>query len=137
MHRDKKGGEEWKNKLDREQYRVLRQGGTEMPGTGKYYNFYEEGKYVCAGCGHTLFSSETKYVSGSGWPSFYDVIHEDSVELLEDRTHGMIRTEVKCANCGGHLGHVFPDGPEPTHKRYCINSASMAFIPKPCQGCKP
>ena len=128
MYNIKKTDKEWQSDLSAEEYRILRQCGTELPGTGKYYNFYEEGKYVCAGCGFELFSSDTKYSSGSGWPSFFDVLADTSVILLEDTSHGMIRTEVKCARCGGHLGHVFPDGPAPTHKRYCINSSSMRFV---------
>lgn len=126
----KKTEKEWQSQLSTEEYRVLRQCGTELPGTGKYYNFYEEGTYVCAGCGSELFSSDTKYSSGSGWPSFFDVISASGVTLSEDTSHGMIRSEVRCAQCGGHLGHVFPDGPPPTQKRYCINSVSIKFIPK-------
>ncbi|MBN1952307.1 MAG: peptide-methionine (R)-S-oxide reductase MsrB [Bacteroidales bacterium] len=120
---------EWQKELNAESYKVLRQCGTEYPGTGKYYDFYEEGSYHCAGCGSVLFSSDTKYHSGSGWPSFYDVISGDQVILEEDTSLGMVRTEVKCATCGGHLGHVFSDGPKPTQLRYCINSASLKFMP--------
>jgi len=123
-----KNDNEWKGQLDSEEYRVLRQCGTEMPGTGKYYNFYEQGNYICAACGLILFDSGTKYSSGSGWPSFYDVFSSSNVVLLEDKSLNMKRTEVKCAGCGSHLGHVFPDGPKPTGLRYCINSVSMKFI---------
>lgn len=125
-----KSENEWQKELSDESYRVLRQCGTEHPGTGKYYNFYEDGTYHCAGCGAELFGSETKYSSGSGWPSFFDVLDKDKVTLIEDNSLGMTRTEVKCANCGGHLGHVFPDGPKPTKLRYCINSAAMEFVPE-------
>ena len=126
----KKTDKEWQRELNPEEYRVLRQCGTESPGTGKYYDFYKTGNYVCAGCGSVLFSSDTKYSSGSGWPSFFDVISGSCVTLSDDTSHGMLRTEVRCSQCGGHLGHVFPDGPPPTYKRYCINSVSMKFVPK-------
>jgi peptide-methionine (R)-S-oxide reductase len=123
----KKSDAEWKMELSPEQYQVLRQCGTELPGTGKYDNFYKEGLYKCAACGQVLFDSGTKYHSGSGWPSFYDVIAGGNVTLIEDTTLGMVRTEVRCSRCGGHLGHVFNDGPAPTHLRYCINSAALKF----------
>lgn len=122
--------DDWKNKLNEDEYRVLRMCGTEAPFSGKYNSFYEPGTYVCAGCGHELFSSETKYNSHSGWPSFYDVLTKGNVKLIEDTSHGMIRTEVRCAHCDSHLGHVFPDGPQPTGLRYCINSIALKHIKK-------
>ncbi|EQA52795.1 peptide-methionine (R)-S-oxide reductase [Leptospira kmetyi] len=122
-----KSEEEWKKELTPEQYKILRQKGTEMAFTGALYKNHEKGTYVCAACGAVLFSSETKYESGSGWPSFYQPAKEGSIEEERDSSHGMVRTEVLCAKCGGHLGHVFPDGPRPTGLRYCINSASLKF----------
>jgi peptide-methionine (R)-S-oxide reductase len=119
----------WREKLTPEQYRVLRQQGTERPFTGDYVNNHEDGTYRCAACGEPLFSSGTKFKSGSGWPSFYDVIEQGNVELRQDLSHGMIRTEVVCGNCGSHLGHVFNDGPQPTGQRYCINSVALDFDP--------
>jgi peptide-methionine (R)-S-oxide reductase len=116
---------EWRVKLDPEQFQVLRQGGTERAFTGKYWDSKKEGVYRCAGCGMELFSSDTKYESGSGWPSFYQPIDSDMIEEVDDRAFGMVRTEIRCSNCGGHLGHVFDDGPNPTGLRYCINSASL------------
>lgn len=116
---------EWRAKLDAEQYQVLRQAGTERAFSGKYYNTKTPGSYLCAGCGAELFSSDTKYESGSGWPSFYEALDPAKIEEVEDRSHGMVRTEVRCANCGGHLGHLFDDGPQPTGLRYCINSAAL------------
>jgi peptide-methionine (R)-S-oxide reductase len=116
---------EWKKKLDPEQYQVLRQAGTERAFSGKYWNTKEDGTYTCAGCGTQLFSSDTKFESGSGWPSFYAALDPEKIEEVEDRSFGMVRTEVKCATCGGHLGHLFPDGPNPTGMRYCINSAAL------------
>lgn len=130
MYSIEKSENDWKKELDSEQYKVLRQCGTELPGTGKYYHFDKDGKFVCAACGQELFDSKAKYASGSGWPSFYDVITSEHVQLIEDKSLGMVRTEVKCSKCGGHLGHVFPDGPAPTHLRYCINSVSIDFIPR-------
>ncbi|MFX1237817.1 MAG: peptide-methionine (R)-S-oxide reductase MsrB [Promethearchaeota archaeon] len=118
---------EWKEKLNKKQYKVLREKGTERPFTGKYWNNHEEGIYRCAGCGATLFSSDTKFDSGTGWPSFSDAENNENIELKEDKSHGMVRTEVTCKNCGGHLGHLFMDGPSPTRCRYCINSVSLDF----------
>jgi peptide-methionine (R)-S-oxide reductase len=119
--------EEWRQQLDPVQYHVLREKGTERPFTGELYENKDEGTYVCAGCGETLFTSNQKFDSGCGWPSFYDAIEKDKIVETDDFTHGMHRIEVTCANCGGHLGHVFPDGPRPTGLRYCINSASLGF----------
>lgn len=122
-----KSEDEWKKTLSPEAFEVLRQKGTEMPYTGKYYLHKEKGTYVCAGCGAELFKSDTKFDAGCGWPSFSDVIDSSKVNYIRDVTHGMIRTEITCANCGGHLGHVFDDGPAPTGQRYCINSVSIDF----------
>lgn len=117
----------WKTKLPEDRYKVLRQKGTEAPFTGNLLHNKESGIYTCGACGNELFSSSTKFDSGSGWPSFYDVMNNDRVEVIEDLSHGMQRQEVICRNCGSHLGHVFPDGPEPTGLRYCINSCSLEF----------
>lgn len=118
---------EWKAELSPEAYEVLRKKGTERAFTGKFWNHHEPGTYVCAGCGEELFTSTTKFESGCGWPSFYEQIAPGKIERHEDFSHGMHRIEVTCAQCGGHLGHVFPDGPEPTGERYCINSVSIGF----------
>jgi peptide-methionine (R)-S-oxide reductase len=119
--------EEWKGILTPEQYRVLRQAGTERAFTGEYWDTKDKGVYRCAGCGAELFDSNTKFDSGCGWPSFYESLDKDKVEEREDVSFGMRRVEVVCKKCGGHLGHVFPDGPRPTGLRYCINSASLKF----------
>jgi peptide-methionine (R)-S-oxide reductase len=122
---------EWREKLTPEQYQVLREGGTERAFTGKYDKNKAPGEYHCAGCGQVLFASDAKYDSGSGWPSFTAPAEGGAVEEHRDVSHGMVRTEVRCANCAGHLGHVFPDGPRDAGGlRYCINSASLAFEPK-------
>ena len=124
-----KSEQEWREELTPEQYRVLRQKGTERAFTGEFWDNHDAGAYTCAGCGAELFTSATKFDSGCGWPSFYDA-DPGTVEFHEDRTFGMKRVEVTCAQCGGHLGHVFPDGPRPTGQRFCINSASLKFQPQ-------
>ncbi|WP_304036790.1 peptide-methionine (R)-S-oxide reductase MsrB [Mesonia mobilis] len=121
-----KSEQEWKEQLSEEQYRILRQKGTEAPHTGKYNLHFEDGKYKCAGCGNVLFESEAKFNSNCGWPSF-DQSVEGSIEYIKDTSFGMIRTEILCSNCGGHIGHVFDDGPTETGQRYCVNSASIEF----------
>lgn len=122
--------EELRKKLSPEQYRILKEKGTEAPFSGRYLNHKQKGMYTCAACGARLFSSDTKFDSGSGWPSFYDVAKSDAVKLSEDNTHGMQRIEVSCANCGSHLGHVFNDAPgQPTGTRFCVNSACLGFKP--------
>jgi len=120
-----KSDQEWQGSLSAEQYRVMRQQGTERPFTGKYADCKTKGTYVCAGCGEPLFASDTKFDSGTGWPSYYQAINNSAVEETVDNSHGMTRTEVHCKKCGSHLGHVFPDGPQPTGLRYCINSVSL------------
>ncbi|WP_295636397.1 peptide-methionine (R)-S-oxide reductase MsrB [Novosphingobium sp.] len=120
----------WRERLSPEQFQVLRQAGTERAFTGKYEKNKAPGEYLCAGCGTPLFTSDSKYDSGSGWPSFTAPVDEDAVDEHRDVSHGMVRTEARCATCDGHLGHVFPDGPGPEGLRYCMNSASLAFKPK-------
>lgn len=122
-----KTDEDWKKQLTPEQYKVARQCGTEPPFTGKYWNLHDDGTYHCVCCNAKLFSSGTKFESGSGWPSFYAAIDDNNLKMIEDTSHGMRRVEVQCAQCGAHLGHVFPDGPKPTGVRFCINSASLNF----------
>jgi peptide-methionine (R)-S-oxide reductase len=123
-----KTDEEWKKHLSREEYVVTRKKGTEPPFSGKYYDFKEKGIYRCVACGNDLFSSETKFDSGSGWPSFWAPISDVSVDEREDESYGMVRIEVVCARCDAHLGHVFEDGPPPTGQRYCMNSVALKFV---------
>jgi len=117
--------EQWRERMSDEQFHVCRQHGTERPFTGEYWDCKTEGTYRCSACGEPLFSSQTKYDSGTGWPSFFQPLDEQAVEAQVDSSHGMSRTEVHCRKCGSHLGHVFPDGPQPTGLRYCINSVSL------------
>jgi peptide-methionine (R)-S-oxide reductase len=130
MEKVKKTEEEWRRELTPEQYRILREKGTERAFTGEYNGEKRKGVYRCAACGTELFDSATKYDSGSGWPSFYQPVDPEMVAEADDNTHGMRRTEIMCAKCGGHLGHVFNDGPNPTGMRYCVNSASLKLDPK-------
>lgn len=130
MEKITKNEEQWQQELTPEQYQVLREKGTERPFTGALLENHKEGVYKCAACGTELFSSDAKFDSGSGWPSFYEPLNPENVEEESDTTHGMRRTEVLCAKCEGHLGHVFEDGPRPTGLRYCVNSASLEFEEK-------
>ena len=120
---------DWKCLLSSDEYHVTREGGTERAFTGRYWNEKRAGVYHCVCCDTPLFQSDTKYDSGSGWPSFFQPIEASRVAMIEDRSHGMVRTEIRCASCEAHLGHVFPDGPPPTNTRYCVNSLSLRFIP--------
>ena len=129
--RVEKSDEEWRAELSPEAYRVLRQAGTEPAWSGEYVSWHGDGTFSCRACGNPLFSSATKYESGSGWPSFWQPLSDDAVEVLEDRTHGMVRLEVRCARCASHLGHVFDDGPAPTGQRYCMNSLSLELDRSP------
>jgi peptide-methionine (R)-S-oxide reductase len=126
-----KSDAEWRAQLDPMQYQVTRHAATERPFSGRYWNHFEAGTYHCVGCGAALFDAGTKFDAGCGWPSYWRALDDASVERVEDVSHGMVRVEVRCRRCGSHLGHVFPDGPEPSGERFCINSASIDFEPPP------
>ena len=132
-HEVQKSEDDWRAELGLERFDVLRRAGTERPWSGEYVHNHTDGTYRCAGCGAVLFDSSTKYESGSGWPSFYEPAVAEAVETVEDSSHGMVRTEVRCRRCGGHLGHVFDDGPQPTGLRYCMNSLALDFEPAKTQ----
>ncbi len=125
-----KSDEEWRAELTPEQYAILRRAGTERAFSGKYWDCHDDGIYRCAACGSPLFDAKTKFESGTGWPSFTEPVFADAVVTVEDRGHGMVRTEVRCRRCGSHLGHVFPDGPRPTGLRYCMNSGALDLEPR-------
>lgn len=129
MFKVNKTEEEWRKQLSPFEYQVLREKGTERAYTGEYWDHHEDGTYTCKGCGAPLFTSNEKFDSGCGWPSYYDAIDSGAIVTKPDYSHGMVRTEIMCAKCGGHLGHVFDDGPKPTGLRYCVNSASVDFKP--------
>ena len=126
----KKTDAEWRAQLDPMQFEVARKAATERPFSGKYWDHWGDGNYNCVGCGTPLFKSDTKFDAGCGWPSYFEPVNSEVVERIVDKTHGMVRVEVRCNNCGSHLGHVFEDGPEPTGERFCINSAAIDFAPK-------
>jgi peptide-methionine (R)-S-oxide reductase len=125
----KKTDAEWREQLDATQYNVARQHGTERAFSGKYWDHFEGGAYKCIGCGTPLFEADTKFDAHCGWPSYWAPINSEVIERITDKSHGMVRVEVRCNNCGSHLGHVFPDGPQPTGERFCINSAAIDFVP--------